>query len=555
MPRLLPLSVLLILLGGVTNLFAQAPQTDPSKPAGASVQDPQTDPSKPETVQDPQTDPSNPPPVGTAGQPADTAGQPADANAPADPNAPAPDPNAKPDPNAQGPRQAPPTPGVRPGGYGLADKVTVGGYGSMRFETNSLDEPKPSGFDFRRFVLTTDATPNERLQAYIEVEFERMGEIEVERALERSFDGVKFTEELEGNNGAEVSIEQAWGQFKFGEPLSVRFGQILVPLGRFNINHDDDRWDIPRRTLVDRNVPIIPVKAAWTELGFGGVGSVNVGKSGQLTYQGYVVNGATMDFAIEKAVESEAGEPAIIKLASEFSLQRGPVNGEGGARAVGWRVMYSPNLNYEIALSGYQGGYTPDFFEPSDARLNALSVDGLLKHKAFSLEGEYVHTHFGDIDGVADAFVNAVTGGTGIAPLAGAEGTEAEFALVGLSPSRSGFWLEGRYRFWPKKWTKNTLAKGFEDPQLIWVVRYERANVKDAIDEIAIENGEIESGEADTLRQDRLTVGLAYRPIQSVVFSVALEHNRRLDGPVLLFPFGKTSQAYTGLLAGLAFGF
>src|SRR5262245_62101288 len=470
MRRLLLFGVL-ILLGSATDLFAQASQPDPSSQN----------------------------PVGTTGQPAD-------------PGAPAPDPAAK-QPDPQAPRPAPQTPGVRTGGVSVSDKVTMGGYGSVRFETNSLEEPKPAGFDFRRFVLTTDATPNDRLQAYIEIEFERLAEIEVERALDRFLDGAKFVEELEGGNGGEISIEQMWGQFKFGEPLSVRFGQVLVPLGRFNLNHDDARWDIPRRTLVDRNVPIIPVKAAWTELGFGGVGSVNVGKSGQLTYQGYVVNGATLDFAVEKAVESKANEPAIIKLASEFSLQRGPVNGQGGVRAAGWRVMYSPNLNYEIAVSGYQGGYTPDFFEPSDARLNALSVDGLLKHGAFSLEGEYVHTHFGDIDGVEQAFVDAVTGGTGIAPLAGAEGTEAEFALVNLSPSRSGFWLEGRYRFWPKKWTKNTLAKGFEDPQLIWVVRYERANVKDAIDEIAIENGEIGIGEADTLRQDRLTVGLAYRPI------------------------------------------
>ena len=78
-----------------------------------------------------------------------------------------------------------------------------------------------------------------------------------------------FKEELEGGNGGEISIEQMWGQFKFGDAFSVRFGQILPPVGRFNINHDDDRWDIPRRTLVDRNVPVLPVKAAWTELGVG----------------------------------------------------------------------------------------------------------------------------------------------------------------------------------------------------------------------------------------------------------------------------------------------
>ena len=450
---------------------------------------------------------------------------------------------------------APQTPGVRSGGVSVADTVTVGGYGSVRYETSSLDEPKAAGFDFRRFVLTADATPNDRLQAYIEIEFERLGEIEVERGVERSPSGIAFKEELEGGHGGEIAIEQMWGQFKFGDAFSVRFGQVLVPLGRFNIAHDDDRWDIPRRTLIDRNVPILPVKAAWTELGAGFVGSAGVGKSGQLTYQAYVVNGAVLDFAVEKAVESEVDEPGVSQLASEISLGRGPVNGEGGTRAGAWRLMYSPTLTTEIAVSGYHGKYTPEFLDPLTEHINAFGVDGLWKHGALSIEGEYIHADFGDTDRVVQAFVDTVTGSTGHAPLAGAAGTVAEFAIKNLSPSRHGYWVEGRYHFWPVKWQKNFLGNGFEDPQLTWVLRYERATVKHAIEEVAIEDGGIESADPETLRQERTTIGLSYRPLQSVVFSVALEHNRRLDGDVLLFPFGKISQAYTGLLVGMSFGF
>src|SRR6476659_8146184 len=249
-----------------------------------------------ETVQPPAatgpTEAADQPPDNT---PAQTPGQ----AAPTDPAAPKP-----PDPG----RPAAQTPGVRTGSVKASDSVTVGGYGSMRYEDNTLDKPKPgSGFDFRRFVLTADATPNDRLQAYVEIEFERLAEIEVERGVDRRADGVAFAEDLEGGNGGEISMEQMWGQFKFGDPFSVRLGQILVPLGRFNINHDDDKWDIPRRSLVDRNVPVLPVKAAWTELGIGATGSRSIGKSGQLSYQGYVVNGAILDFTIEKEVETEDG--------------------------------------------------------------------------------------------------------------------------------------------------------------------------------------------------------------------------------------------------------
>ena len=432
--------------------------------------------------------------------------------------------------------------------------MTIGGYGSMRYEDNTLDKPKPgSGFDFRRFVLTADATPNDRLQAYVEIEFERLAEIEVERGVDRRADGVAFAEDLEGGNGGEISMEQMWGQFKFGDPFSVRLGQILVPLGRFNINHDDDKWDIPRRSLVDRNVPVLPVKAAWTELGIGATGSRSIGKSGQLSYQGYVVNGAILDFAIEKQVETEDGQ-GIQKLASEVSLTRGPVNGEQGVRAGTWRVAYSPTLTMDFGFSGYIGRYTPDFLEV-DERITSLGLDGLWKRGSFALEGEYIHTDLGNTDRVVNAFIDTVTGSTGIAPLAGAPGTETEFAITDLTPSRRGFWLEGRYKFWSERWKDSFWAKGFDNPQLVGVVRYERVKLHNAIDEVTIENGEIEHGDAATLRQERTTFALAYRPLQTVVFSVATEFNRRLEGPVLVFPRGFPERRYATILAGLAFGF
>jgi hypothetical protein len=452
-------------------------------------------------------------------------------------------------------RPASPTPGVRPGGVNLGDIVRVGGYGSIRFEANSLDAPKPAGFDFRRFVLTTDVRPHDRIQAYVEIELERLAEIEVERSVERSTTGAAFKEEIEGGNGGEVSIEQMWGQFKFGEPFSVRIGQILPPVGRFNMAHDDDRWDLPRRSLVDRGAPVLPVHAAWTELGAGILGGMDVGSTGRLTYQAYAVNGAQLDFSVEKALESEVEEPGVLKLASEFSLARGPVNGEGGTRAGTWRLGYSPTLSSEIALSGYHGRYTPDFMAPVSERINAFGVDGILRRGAFAVEGEYIHTDFGNTDRVVDAFIDTVTGSSGVPPLPSAVGTETEFTIKDLTPTRQGFWIEARYRFWPTAWQNSLLGKGFENPQLTPVIRYERVTLKDAIDEVALEGFEIERGNRQTLRQERTTVGLSYRPLPSIVFSVAVEHNRRLEGDVLVFPRGRAAASYTNVLAGMAIGF
>ncbi|MGH9782839.1 MAG: hypothetical protein ACRD88_01530, partial [Terriglobia bacterium] len=100
----------------------------------------------------------------------------------------------------------------------LGDAVKIGGYGSFRFEANNIDlgprigslPPIQRGFnafDFRRFVLTLDATPTDRLRVYTELEFERFNEIEVERTAipenrgRQNRAGTRFIEEVEGQDG------------------------------------------------------------------------------------------------------------------------------------------------------------------------------------------------------------------------------------------------------------------------------------------------------------------------------------------------------------------
>ena len=55
---------------------------------------------------------------------------------------------------------------------------------------------------------------------------------------------------------------------------------------------------------------VLPVPAAWKSYGFGFVGSMNVGKSGQLNYQAYVVNGAILDFSVDSASNPRRGRRA-----------------------------------------------------------------------------------------------------------------------------------------------------------------------------------------------------------------------------------------------------
>src|ERR1041384_7458468 len=82
-------------------------------------------------------------------------------------------------PAAQSPMTSAPEPPAPARPYGLSD-FKLGGYGSTRFEASDLNHLTDT-FTFRRFVLTGDATIGERLRSLVELELERLTELEVER--------------------------------------------------------------------------------------------------------------------------------------------------------------------------------------------------------------------------------------------------------------------------------------------------------------------------------------------------------------------------------------
>jgi hypothetical protein len=465
--------------------------------------------------------------------------------------------------------------GTRYGRSLFGENVRIGGYGSFRFESNNLDSlPRVNdlpqtqqgnrGFDIRRLVLTTDVNPTERLRFYTELEFERFGKIELERTAlpenvggRNQLAGTRFIQELEGQGGSELKLEQAWAEYSVTKNFAIRGGLILPPLGRFNILHDDDYWDVPRRTLVDRDAPVIPVKSAWSEAGVGFIGSNPIGK-GFLNYQLYVVNGVTLDFGLEQTVALRDGR-AHLELEPEIGFDSGPVNGSRGANAITWRLGLVPRLGNEIALSGYHGKYTPNFLT-QPAYINSFGLDGKLTRGSFEAEGEFIYTDHGKMQRAqADLVRNLVN--------SEAEDefneTESEIAVGLKGPfanQRYGYWFDLKYR-WRPAWLKKTfLGEGFEDPQLIPILRYERVWFNKFVRGLEFKRGLLEQFDFENLSQDRVTVGFTYRPVSSTPISFAYEHNRRRGGSTLIFPntlgLGRApDRSFDALLIGVAFGF
>jgi hypothetical protein len=77
----------------------------------------------------------------------------------------------------------------------------IGGYGSVRFESSDVQNAHDT-FTFRRFVLTGDATIAERLRSVVEVEFERLNELEIERKQPVEEGRRGFSNSIEGSDGS-----------------------------------------------------------------------------------------------------------------------------------------------------------------------------------------------------------------------------------------------------------------------------------------------------------------------------------------------------------------
>jgi hypothetical protein len=435
---------------------------------------------------------------------------------------------------------------------GLTD-FRLGGYGSTRFEASDLKELNNT-FTFRRFVLTGDATIGERLRGIVEIEFERFTELEVERRAPSEAGLRGFSQSIEGSDKSEISLEQAWVQFALTDWLRFQAGTVLVPLGRFNINHDDNRWDLPRRSLVDRGVSVLPSTAAWSEVGMGFNGDIPTTDAGTFSYRVYVMNGVTLDSSLE-TVARGSGE---LETEVEIRPRRGTANldlkrDKAGAARVAW----SPAIGQELGLSGYFGRYTPDFL-PSES-IWAIGVDGKTTLGKFELEGEYVRTRFGGIERVARGFAQSVADRkveTGLAPL----NTTIEFELAGLAATKQGYWLEGRYRFWPEFLSQSILGFKLENPQLIPTVRWEQVWLDGLVDEVDFAGRTLTALMKENRFVNRVTLGLAYRPVPLVVFQTAFERTwtdsgKSLSSVTNFLPARRTENTANTFLFGLAFGF
>jgi hypothetical protein len=134
--------------------------------------------------------------------------------------------------------------------------LSIGGYGELNY-VNSLEGVSGDGTDLLRLVLYAGYRFNERIVFNSEVEFEHAGH--------------------------EVAVEFAYLDFLLSDPVRLRLGNVLVPMGFVNEMHEPAFFNgVFRPDVENRLIP-----TTWNENGVGLHGEL----AGGLRYKAYLLAG------------------------------------------------------------------------------------------------------------------------------------------------------------------------------------------------------------------------------------------------------------------------
>ena len=360
-----------------------------------------------------------------------------------------------------------------------APKAIVGGYADIQYRAHrngvleGYGNGVTNGFDQQRFVPFIYADITEHVKFASELEIEH---------------GIR------GAGENEISLEFAHIDYLVNEPVNIRAGIVLIPIGKFNLLHDSPLNDLTDRPLVSQFV--IPSTMAETGAGF--YGTFYPGRTSKLDYELYVTTGP--------CGYNKDGSPRINEATGTKNSRQRKCDGSddgldiNNGKAVSGRVAFSPMLGVEVAGSSYYGNQSPFSYNP----LSITAIDWTLQKGPFELLGEaawaYARGNSRAIPGSAQPVGTFLQGLNTLNPLSG-------------PPQRmQGFYLQGNYHFMPSFLTTLSPKRFGEGSTFTAVVRYDRVNLN--MDNRAESEGQLE----------QISFGLNYRPVEDAVFKISYQY-------------------------------
>ena len=149
------------------------------------------------------------------------------------------------------------------------EHTTLGGYGEVHYTDPTGPGSRPE-VNLARFVVYLAHSFDDRLTF--------RSELEVEDAKVEG-----------GSAGGEVSLEQAFLDYRLADWVTLRTGLVLPPVGIINETHEPPTFNGVERPGFDTDV----IPTTWREIGVGAVGTIPGGSG--LAYRVYLVNGLRAD--------------------------------------------------------------------------------------------------------------------------------------------------------------------------------------------------------------------------------------------------------------------
>ena len=361
-----------------------------------------------------------------------------------------------------------------------APKTIIGGYidfSLTRCDNGGARDCKGQlEFDQERFVPFFYSQVTDRLSVAAELEVEHGG------PQSNQTDG-------------DIKMEFATMDYRFNDAFNLRGGIILVPMGRFNLIHDSPLNDLPLRPMVSRSI----LPSTFAESGLGFFGTFYPTALSKIDYEFYVVNG----FTNKKAPLSEAN--GTRKSRGSLSTD----NNEN--KAIVSRISFSPVLGVEVAGSVHHGNYDSD----DENAVTLWAVDGALQRGPFELMGEAA---WANLDGGGITYVTPA-GATILDTNVGEDATRRdrilENDLQNVIPNNMfGYYVQLNYHFMPEGLTRAFPSYFGQDSTFTGIVRWG----------IADTNSDSNLNPND---EERLTLGINFRPIEDSVIKLAYTWNRK----------------------------
>ena len=325
----------------------------------------------------------------------------------------------------------------------LVQNIKVGGYGAVAFE--SLKDRRTT-YD-GNLELLISGNIHDRIRIYSEIDL--------------------------GLPSGTAEAEQAYVDLLLAQAFNVRAGVLLIPFGKFNLDHFDPRRDLTRPPSVARLV----TPTTWGDLGFGMFGFVPVSDNVKATYDIQVINGLT-----DKFIAAPGNIPDLGLQSARTGLH--PDN--NGDKAIVGRGTFKFFDQYEIGFSGYRGAYKPN----GSDKITGMALDGEFKPRNVSILENFV-----------------------------LRGEFARFNIEGSTAPSSlwGYYAQLTYRFWFSSLNSTILGRHFNNPTfaLVGLIGHTKTNTT--------------ASPTGSLSGNQYIIGFNYRPVEDYVIKAEYQFNDGQD--------------------------